>query len=300
MLENDDNEARLLDPLADPPSGKYRAQWNDDFHHAWHVLLTGEKSGYYQDYASNPLNDIARVLKSGFAYQGEPSAHRRGARRGQPSGDLPPTAFISFLQNHDQIGNRAFGERLDALAQPAAIEAALAVMLLSPMPPMLFMGEEWGEDRPFPFFCDFRGGLADSVRQGRRREFEAAYAAAAHGERSPPDPLSEQTFLGAKIDWIKHDKAPSARRRELVQRLLKCRAQFVTPRLAKLEDWSGNASVGSTLLSASWRLDGGLLHCNANLGEQTLLAGAPPGKVIWGDIQGRALAPWATVWAWED
>src|SRR4029077_6908617 len=102
-------------------------------------------------------------------------------------------------QNHDQIGNRALGERLDTLAPPAAIEAALAIMLLAPMPPMLFMGEEWGETRPFCFFCDFRGALADAVREGRRKEFQAAYAA--HGERAIPDPLSAETFPSAVIDW---------------------------------------------------------------------------------------------------
>ena len=160
VLENDRNEASLLDPLSDPPRGKYRAQWNDDYHHAWHVLLTGERQYYYQDYAPDPLRHIVRALQSGFAYQGEPSAHRNGAPRGGDSGHLPPTSFVSFLQNHDQIGNRPGGERLDVLAPAAAIKAALAVFLLAPMPPLLFMGEDWGETRPFPFFCDFRGRLA--------------------------------------------------------------------------------------------------------------------------------------------
>ena len=300
VLENDNNESQWLDPRLDPPNGKYRAQWNDDFHHAWHVLLTGEKAGYYQDYASRPLNDIARILKSGFGYQGEPSAHRGGARRGQPSGGLPPTAFVSFLQNHDQIGNRAYGERLDALARPAAIEAALAIMLLSPMPPMLFMGEEWAEHRPFPFFCDFQGQLADAVRQGRRREFEAAYAAAAQGERSPPDPLSKQTFLDAKIDWDERNTPSSAKRLDLVRRLLKCRAEFVTPRLARLDDWSADACVDATLLSAWWRLDGGVLHCKANLGDRSQRADPPPGKTIWGGVPEQFLPPWSTTWTLED
>ncbi len=112
VLENDDNRVGLLDPRADPPNGKYRAQWNDDYHHAWHVLLTGERSGYYGDYQKDPRANIARILSSGFAYQGEVSAHREGRRRGEPSGGLPPTAFVNFLQNHDQIGNRALGDRL--------------------------------------------------------------------------------------------------------------------------------------------------------------------------------------------
>jgi maltooligosyltrehalose trehalohydrolase len=176
MLENDDNRVSLLDPQTDPPNGGYRAQWNDTYHHAWHVKLTGERQGYYRDYADDPDALLARVLSSGFAYQGEASAHRDGRRRGEPSGALLPAAFIDFLQNHDQIGNRPRGERVTAQAQPEALAAALAVTLLAPMPPLLFMGEEWGSERPFPFFCDFHGALAQAVRKGRREEFKAAYA----------------------------------------------------------------------------------------------------------------------------
>ena len=188
VLENDDNRVSLLDPLQDPPRGKYRAQWNDDYHHAWHVKLTAEKQGYYRDYQREPLSDIARALCSGFVYQGEASAHRGGQLRGEASGGLPPTAFVNFLQNHDQIGNRAFGDRLEGHVKPEAIEAALAITLLAPAIPMLFMGEEWGSKVPFPFFCDFKGGLAEAVRKGRRNEYAWAYAT--YGD-DVPDPLSE-------------------------------------------------------------------------------------------------------------
>src|ERR1700720_386887 len=175
-LENDDNRVSVLDPGQDPPRGKYRAQWNDDYHHAWHVLLSGETHGYYRDYQRCPLRDIARALGSGFVYQGEASAHRDGQLRGEPSGELAPTAFVNFLQNHDQIGNRAFGDRLRGKAKPETIEAALAITLLAPTVPMLFMGAEGGSKGPFPFFCDFKGGLARAVREGRRREYAWAYA----------------------------------------------------------------------------------------------------------------------------
>src|SRR5262249_19319156 len=106
VLENDNNSASLLDPYANPPRGSYRAQWNDDYHHLWHVLLTRQCTGYYRDYTHSPRQPLACILSSGFAYQGEPSPHRGGRRRGEPSGQLPPAAFVSFLQNHDQIGNR--------------------------------------------------------------------------------------------------------------------------------------------------------------------------------------------------
>jgi malto-oligosyltrehalose trehalohydrolase len=297
VLENDGNEADLLDPLADPANGKYRAQWNDDFHHAWHVLLTGEKAGYYQDYASAPRRDIARMLKSGFAYQGEPSRHRGGAKRGQASGGLPPTAFISFLQNHDQIGNRAFGERLESLARPEAIELALTILLLSPMPPMLFMGEEWGETRPFPFFCDFKGDLAKAVREGRRREFPDAYAA---DGADPPDPLAEETFQNAKIDRAEVKHPTAAKRRALIQRLLKGRAQHIVPRLADLGAYAAEACFDGDLLRARWRLDGGTLHCLANLGDHQVTAVEAPGAAIWNDKRGDLLPGWTSFWTWED
>ena len=118
VLENGDNRASLLDSAQDPPRGKYRAQWNDDYHHAWHVLLTGETQGYYGDYTKSPMQDLARALGSGFVYQGEASAFRGGQLRGEPSGRLAPTAFVNFLQNHDQIGNRALGDRLEGQVSP--------------------------------------------------------------------------------------------------------------------------------------------------------------------------------------
>ena len=187
VLENDDNRARLLDPEQEPSRGKYRAQWNDDYHHAWHVLLTGETQGYYGDYERSPIEHIARALGSGFVYQGEPSAHREGQSRGEPSAQLAPTAFVNFLANHDQIGNRPLGDRLETNAGAQAIEAALQVLLIAPAIPMLFMGQEWGSRTPFPFFCGFEGALADAVREGRRKEFAWAYAK--YGEEIP-DPLA--------------------------------------------------------------------------------------------------------------
>src|SRR5580693_9261168 len=133
VLENDDNRVSVLDAEQDPPRGKYRAQWNDDYHHAWHVLLTGETQGYYGDYQRSPRGDLARALSSGFVYQGEAAAFWGGKLRGEPSGALPPSAFVNFLQNHDQIGNRALGDRLEGHVDPRAIEAALAITLLAPM-----------------------------------------------------------------------------------------------------------------------------------------------------------------------
>ena len=165
VLENDDNAARYLK--------LYAAQWNDDAHHALHVLLTGETGGYYGDYASHPIGHLARTLTEGYAYQGEASRRRAGAARGEASAGAPLTSFVTFLQNHDQIGNRPFGERLGALAGERALRAAAALLFLAPSLPLLFMGEEWGASTPFLYFCDFEGDLARDVREGRLREFAA-------------------------------------------------------------------------------------------------------------------------------
>src|SRR5262245_14150785 len=194
VLENDRNQAGLLARGTAPDRPRwYTAQWNDDVHHAFHVLLTGEHSGYYADYADEPAAHLGRALTSGFAYQGEPSAFRGGAARGEPSAHLPPTAFVGFLQNHDQVGNRALGDRLAALAPALAPRTAMAVLLLAPSPPLLFMGEEWGATTPFPFFCDVGPELAPLVREGRRREFAHDPAFRDTLDRLP-DPTADATF----------------------------------------------------------------------------------------------------------
>ena len=292
MLENDDNAARLLDVSEDPPRGKYRAQWNDDYHHAWHVLMTGEKHGYYGDYRHAPLRDIARALGSGFVYQGEASPHRDGALRGEPSGNLAPTAFVNFLQNHDQIGNRALGDRLESIARPEALEAALAITLLAPMVPMLFMGEEWGSKAPFPFFCDFKGDLAEAVRQGRRKEFSGAYAK--YGDEVP-DPLQSSTVRSAVLDWEACNDAAGKKRLALVRQLLAIRRREIMPRLADARFGEAHAADNG-LLSASWRMgDGATLSLLANLSDQPIAQpnDAAKGTLIWGSELNESLPPWS-------
>lgn len=296
VLENDANEASLLAPAIDPPDGQYRAQWNDDIHHAWHVLLTGEHGGYYGDYAQ-PLYNLHRALASGFSYQGEPSPHRDGAFRGEPSGAVSPLAFVNFLQNHDQIGNRALGDRLTSLALPEALEAALAVTLLSPMPPMLFMGEEWGSRQPFPFFCDFTGDLAEAVRQGRRREFEAAYAR--FGD-AVPDPLAEATYAGAKLDWETCDTDTGRRRLGIVGELLRIRQRHLMPLLAEAAFvGSSDGTVADGPLTVRYRL--ARLHelvLVANLSDRPLAhrTDNAPGTWIWGGPPPETLRPWSVFW----
>jgi maltooligosyltrehalose trehalohydrolase len=298
VLENDDNSASSLDAEQDPPRGKYRAQWNDDYHHAWHVLLTDETQGYYSDYTKSPRHDIARALGSGFIYQGEASAHRGGQLRGQPSGQLAPTAFVNFLQNHDQIGNRPLGDRVESNVSPEAIEAALAITLLAPAIPMLFMGEEWGSIAPFPFFCGFEGDLAEAVRQGRRREYAWAYAK--YGDEVP-DPLAPSTFQSAVLDWESLDEAAGQKRLVLVQQLLAIRGREIVPRLAGAAFGDAHAADNG-LLTASWRMgDGAILRLEANLSNREIgrQGSEMAGTRLWGGETGDVIRPWAVCWRLE-
>jgi maltooligosyltrehalose trehalohydrolase len=293
VLENGDNRASLLDPTQEPPDGKYRGQWNDDYHHVWHVMLTGESSGYYGDYQRSSRGDLARALASGFVYQGEISHFWGNKSRGEPSGQLPPVTFVNFLQNHDQIGNRALGDRLESLASPEEIEAALAVTLLAPMVPMLFMGEEWGSKKPFPFFCDFHGDLADAVRKGRKQEYAWAYAK--YGDEVP-DPLDPATLQSAVLNWDSRTREEEARL-SLVRELLRLRQKDIMPRLAGAS--FGNAKAdGNGLLTVNWRMgDGTTLRLIANLSDRNI---ASPkninGTPIWGGEPGDRLPPWSVFW----
>jgi malto-oligosyltrehalose trehalohydrolase len=297
VLENGDNIASLLDAAQDPAGGKYRAQWNDDYHHAWHVLLTGETQGYYGDYTKSPLSDIARALGSGFVYQGEASAFRGGQLRGEPSGKLAPTAFVNFLQNHDQIGNRALGDRLESQVRTEAIEAALAITLLAPAIPMLFMGEEWGSKAPFPFFCGFEGDLADAVRKGRRREYGWAYAA--YGD-DVPDPLDRSTFQSAVLDWESRNEAAAKKRLALVRQLLAIRRREIIPRLVGAAFGEAHATDNG-LLTVSWRMgDGATLRLTANLSARAIEHhSVRAGKMIWGGEAGELIPPWSVFWQLE-
>ncbi len=287
ILENDRNDARRYarDPTGQPRH--FTAQWNDDLHHALHHLLTGEADGPYQDFVSNPERSttdlVARALTQSFAYQGEPSAFRDGHRRGTPSHHLPPTATVNFLQNHDQAGNRAFGERLHQLIPPEAVDAACALILLAPSPPLLFMGEEFDAESPFLFFCDFGPELADAVREGRRREFARSAAFADPASRaSIPDPNAPETVERSRLDWRWRDQldatagaeppdSPQQRRFRACQRLLALRRAWIVP-LIPLIQQGGEAQVfGRGRLAASWRTtDRRQLWLIANLNAESV------------------------------
>ena len=191
IAESDLGAVRVIRPRELGGFG-FSAQWTDDFHHSLHALLTGERAGYYADFGS--LGHLGKAYMQGFAYTGQYSPSR-DRRHGSPTAGIPAKRFIVYAQNHDHVGNRMLGERLSSLVSYERLKLAAGVLLLSPFIPLLFMGEEYGEDAPFQYFVSHSDpGLVEAVRAGRREEF-AAFGWAG----DPPDPQDEQTFRRSKL-----------------------------------------------------------------------------------------------------
>jgi maltooligosyltrehalose trehalohydrolase len=271
ILENEDNDAARLG------AGLYDAQWNDDFHNVLHVLLTGETDAYYADFAEAPAERLARCLAEGFVYQGEPSPNQQGRRRGSPSAHLAPTAFVAFLQNHDQVGNRALGERLTTLVEPERLRAATALLLLAPQIPLIFIGDERGSHSPFLFFTDFHDDLADAVREGRRNEFAKFEAFRDTAAREAiPDANDPGTFAASKPE-----PGPDAAEWEaLYRRLIALRRERIVPRLDGTRS-EGAEAIGPAAVTAAWRLgDGAGLTVAINLGHEPVIFPRPQGEAL--------------------
>jgi maltooligosyltrehalose trehalohydrolase len=272
ILENENNDASLL------RTHLFDAQWADDWHHCVHVLLTGEREAYYEDF-QQPARQLARCMAEGFAYQGEASANAGGKPRGSRSVGLPGTSFIICLQNHDQIGNRAMGERLTLLANPEALRAAELLLLLTPQIPMIFMGQEWAETRPFLFFTDHNLELAETVRTGRRREFArfAAFSDVARREQIP-DPNAAMTFAQSVPQWppVHEPNGTLAFYREA----LRLRMTHITPHLPESTPL-GAVALGDAAVQAAWRLSSGVvLTLAANFAAQALTFAPPEGHLL--------------------
>jgi maltooligosyltrehalose trehalohydrolase len=284
VLENEENEAKWLERDAGGEPLHYTAQWNDDIHHCWHVLMTGESEGYYADYIENTIARLGRGLAEGFVFQGEPMQIRGGKARGQSSVHLPPAAFVTHVQNHDQIGNRAFGERISALTTPEKLALAHAGLILSPQIPMLFMGEEWSASAPFQFFVDFSDDddLSKAVREGRRREFRH-FTAFADEEAAAriPDPTDEKTFLNSKIDWneITHD--PHASVLAEMRDLIALRHREIVPLIAG-RYLAATYDVSADVLKVEWRFAAGGLGFAASFAKDARVAHLPrDARIIW-------------------
>ena len=218
VAESDRNDPRTTDPRRAGGQG-LTAQWSDDFHHALHATLTGESQGYYADFAAAPLAGLAKVLTRGWYHDGSWSSFR-GRSHGRPFPPAYGQRLLGYLQTHDQIGNRALGDRLSATLTPGQLAAGAALVLTSPFTPMLFMGEEWGAGTPWQYFTDHTDpALAEAVRRGRRREF------AEHGwlGAEVPDPQAPQTVHASTLDWSEPAQQPHAGLLDWYRQLIRLR-----------------------------------------------------------------------------
>ncbi len=297
ILENDHNDSRRYSRQKDQTPRFFTAQWNDDFHHALHVYLTGESDRHYQDFHDKPLTYLGRALAQGFAFQGEKSFYRGGQPRGTPSKALPPTAFVNFLQNHDQVGNRAFGERMHHLVKPESLRAAIAILFLAPPPPLLFMGEEFAAPNPFLFFCHLGHDFAPAVCAGRRNEFAALPAFADPARRATiPDPMNAATFEQSRLTWSAAQDPANAELRAYYQALIACRRARVVPLLPSLERAGQYTVLADTGLLIRWPSNNGrTLYLLTNLSGQAIPypsneATFPPHDPIW--CQPTAVSRW--------
>ena len=232
IAESDLNDPRLITPR--PAGDGLGGQWSDDFHHAVHAAVTGERQGYYRDFGS--MAALAKTLTGAYFHDGTWSSFR-GRSHGRPVDRLsvPAYRFVCFLQNHDQVGNRAFGDRISASLSPEMLRAAAGLVLTAPFTPMLFMGEEWGADTPFQYFTDHTDPFfADAVSSGRRSEF------AGHGWAASdvPDPQDPETFRRSKLDWSQLGREPYASMlawyTELIA-LRHARPEITDPRLDRVQ-----------------------------------------------------------------
>ena len=225
IAESDLNDARVVRPIEHGGLGM-DAQWSDDFHHSLHTLLTGERTGYYTDFGC--LRHLATTLKNGWYYAGQYSQHRRRRHGNSPSG-LKRTHFVVCDQNHDQVGNRALGERLSQLVSFEGLKLAAGITLLSPFVPLLFMGEEYGETAPFQYFTSHTDPqLAEAVRRGRKEDFLAF-----DWKGDVPDPQAESTFAASKLRLSLSEEEPHRTLQRFYQTLLRFRRDHQLGQMAQ-------------------------------------------------------------------
>jgi len=264
IAESDLNDPRLLRSVATGGFGLH-AQWSDDLHHALHAVLTGEHTSYYEDFGS--LADIATALTEGFVFAGRLSKHRRRVH-GRPLGSLPGTQLIGYLQTHDQVGNRARGERISHLVEPTLAKVGAAIALMAPHVPMIFQGEEWAATAPFQYFTDHTSSeLAEAVRHGRRAEF----AAFGWKPEEVPDPQALETFVRSRLDWSERGRDPHACMLRWYRELIALRR--ATPDL--LDGRLDRVVVETDEAARSLRMQRGCITLFANLGDRPAAVIAP-------------------------
>ncbi|PCK05579.1 MAG: malto-oligosyltrehalose trehalohydrolase [Alteromonadaceae bacterium] len=266
ILENELNSSHYLNAKT-----AYNAQWNDDIHHVMHTLITGETFSYYSDHQTLPCQRLARSLAQGFDYQGEVSHFFDDHIRGESTQGLPLNAFVSFLQNHDRIGNRPYGERITQLASQAGIEAMVAIMLLSPQIPLLFMGEEWGAETPFLFFTDFPENLSTSVEQGRMSEFAKLPGfTTPEARKNIPNPCNPESFKASKLQWSERASPKSQYWLSFYRQLLQLRQSHLQALIQHANVDNSCFSVDERYIQVEWKIPNETWILTANLSENSL------------------------------
>jgi maltooligosyltrehalose trehalohydrolase len=297
VVENSNNEAGWLARGADGSPRLFTAQWADDVHHTMHVIATGQLHDYYANY-DRPIAQLGRALAEGFAYQGD---HRPtdGCDLGEPSAHLPPTAFVAFAQNHDQIGNRPCGDRLNRTASPEAMLALSTVYLLAPSIPLVFMGEEFDATAPFPYFSDIAEELRDDMRASRAEKLEEWPVPS-----DPPDPFEDATFESARLDWRERELGRPIL--EHYRALIHLRRKEIAPRLEGIAGHAGRYSVlAGHVLEVEWRLgDGSRLRMLANLSAEPAEDFSPlwRGRLLWltGAADADRIGGWSVMFSIEE
>ncbi|PZM11538.1 malto-oligosyltrehalose trehalohydrolase [Rhizobium tubonense] len=282
VVEDQRNYVDLLKRNANGEVRGYTAEWNDDFHHVAHVIATGEKVGHYKDFSTNLSAKLAKALCDGFIYTNRDMSSDMKATDARSDTSLPPSSFIDFLQNHDQIGNRAFGERLLSLADESMVKALTAIMLLSPQIPFLFMGEEFGETQPFYFFCDYTGELGEIVRKGRIKEAEG-FGGLKKGRSIAdlPDPNARNTFDGSKLQWGTRDSEHGRSWLSFISELLEIRREYLVPLLAHTKDVRATTlSTVEDVVAVSWTFGDEIVELRANLSTEPKVVPAWTGNPV--------------------
>lgn len=283
IAEDERNDPRLV------REQRLTAVWADDFHHALHATLTGERDGYYAAYEPGAAT-LARAIEGGWLYEGQRYAPW-GKPRGAPAPEVPAEAFVYCIQNHDQVGNRAFGQRLSSLVSVDAYCAASALLLFLPMTPLLFMGQEWGATTPFCYFTDHGGDLGRAVCAGRREEFKAFAAFSdPHARDRIPDPEAESTFAASKLRWDEREGEDGRRVLALYRDLLALRRDDAVLAASGREGLSAEA-LGEVLIIRR-RAPAGERLLAVNLGAEVVALASLPvgGRCVFGE-NGPSLAP---------
>lgn len=285
ILENDNNDSRLLKKQNNSQEKNlqlYDAQWNDDFHHSLHVLITKEKQEYYKDYSKETLRLLGESLSQGFVYQKEllKSGEQKSRRKltEDSSEDLSPVNFINFIQNHDQIGNRPFGERIHNLISRELCKMASAILLLCPSIPMLFMGEEWLSKSPFLYFCDLEADLSAKVKEGRIKKYTSYMNLTDEKKQNLiPDPTDLISFERSLLDWDLINVRENKRHLEFYKNLIQIRKTKIIPLLKCNFVKSGYKVINNNLLDVYWNFESesNSLHTKKlnlimNFSEQTI------------------------------